>query len=102
MVCRSFQRLQNAKKNFKVSLQKTNKKRKTQELPKTKDYKTDTTPTAPSVSLYLVLTLAVLYVNCLSTLKRLQNHKQKSIRLMALEAPHTALNEGPRKDPSQR
>ena len=47
----SFQRLQNAKKNFKVSLQKTNKKVKTQEVSKTKDCKTDTTPTAPYLPL---------------------------------------------------
>lgn len=51
MVCRSFYRLQNAKKNFKVSLQKTNKKLKTQEVSKTKDYKTDTAPTAPYLPL---------------------------------------------------
>ena len=47
----SFQRLQNAKRTLKFHYKKTNKKLKTQEVSKTKDYKTDTTPTAPYLPL---------------------------------------------------
>ena len=45
--------------------------KKTQEVPKTKDCKTDVMPTTPSALLYMnIQDLLILYLNGLSTLKR--------------------------------
>lgn len=64
-------------------LQEADDKLKTQVGPKTKDCTSDSYY-SPLSSLTLRISLAILYVNCLSTLKRPQDHKQKSAKLAFL------------------
>lgn len=69
-------KLASLKKNL---LQKTNEKCKTQEeVPKTKHDKTDMTPSTPLYSpLPSIHFLLILYLNCLSTLFRVNNYLLK-------------------------
>ena len=98
LASRSLQKFQNSKiVSLKDSLQKAKEKLKGYEVPKAKACKTDRTPTAvpvPPLSTHATHPC----LNWFSTLKTLENHKQKSAKVMALQIPlYLPSREGPQR-----